>query len=180
MVPNQIGLENTARSFVRLTLLAHTSRGTLAGLVFPSLAIVPALTARGQAQNDPAWAEPFPPFHIAGNLHHVGSVGLANLLITTPQGHILISSDLETNVPLICASVAQLGFKFSDIRILLVNHAHWDHNAGDAVIRKLTGATYRRQDCGTLSGGAKRMTAAFGFLPRPTRDSGILSAPRPR
>ena len=78
------------------------------------------------------WTEPFPPFRIAGNLYYVGSKGLANYLITTPQGHILINSDLEASVPLIRASVEKLGFKFSDIKILLISHAHWDHNAGSA------------------------------------------------
>ena len=88
------------------------------------------------------WTEPFPPFRIAGNLYYVGSKGLANYLITTPQGHILINSDLEANVPLIRASVEKLGFKFSDIKILLISHAHWDHNAGSAMIKQLTGAKY--------------------------------------
>ena len=41
----------------------------------------------------PDWTEPFPPFHIAGNLYYVGSKGLANYLIMTPQGNILINSD---------------------------------------------------------------------------------------
>ncbi len=68
------------------------------------------------------WTEPFPPFKIAGNLYYVGSKGLANYLITTPQGHILINSDLEDNVPLIRASVEKLGFKFTDIKILLISH----------------------------------------------------------
>ena len=61
------------------------------------------------AQTDPAWIEPFPSFRIAGNLYYVGSKGLANYLITTPQGHILINSDLEANVPLFRASVEKLG-----------------------------------------------------------------------
>ena len=87
-----------------------------------------------------------PPFHIAGNLYYVGSKGLANYLITTPQGHILINSDLEANVPLIRASVEKLGFKFSDIKILLISHAHWDHDAGSAMIKQLTGARYMVMD----------------------------------
>src|SRR5262249_35784473 len=95
-------------------------------------------------QND--WAEPFPAFRIAGNLYYVGSRGLANYLITTPKGHILINSDLEANVPLIRASVESLGFKFSDIKILLISHAHWDHAAGSAMIKKLTGAKYMVMD----------------------------------
>jgi metallo-beta-lactamase class B len=101
-------------------------------------------TAAAQAR--PEWTEPFPPFRIAGNLYYVGSKGLANYLVTTPQGHILINSDLEANVPLIKASVEQLGFKFSDIRILLINHAHWDHDAGSAAIKRMTGAKYMVMD----------------------------------
>ena len=92
------------------------------------------------------WTEPFPAFKIAGNLYYVGSKGLANYLITTPKGHILINSDMEENVPLIRASVKQLGFKFSDIKILLISHAHWDHNAGSDTIKKLTGAKYLVMD----------------------------------
>ncbi len=97
-----------------------------------------------QANGD--WTEPFPPFKIAGNLYYVGSKGLANYLITTPQGHILINSDLEENVPLIRASVERLGFKFSDIKTLLISHAHWDHNAASDTIKKLTGAQYMVMD----------------------------------
>lgn len=106
-----------------------------------ALVLVLALADTAFAQaND--WMEPFPPFRIAGNLYYVGTKGLANYLITTPQGHILINSDLEANVPLIRASVEKLGFKFSDVKILLISHAHWDHNAGSAMIKKLTGARY--------------------------------------
>jgi metallo-beta-lactamase class B len=94
------------------------------------------------AQADPQWTEPFPPFHIAGNLYYVGSRGLANYLIVTPRGNILINSDLEANVPLIEASIEKLGFKFKDTKILLISHAHFDHDAGSAKIKELTGARY--------------------------------------
>lgn len=94
------------------------------------------------AADPPEWLEPYPPFQIAGNLYWVGSKDLASYLIATPQGCILINSSLEPSVPLIQASVEQLGFKFSDIKILLISHAHWDHDAGSALIKKLTGATY--------------------------------------
>jgi metallo-beta-lactamase class B len=104
----------------------------------------PATSALAQGNAD--WTEAFPPFRIAGNLYYVGSKGLANYLITTPQGHILINSDLEANVPLIKASVEKLGFKFGDIKILLISHAHWDHNAASATIKKLTGASYMVMD----------------------------------
>jgi metallo-beta-lactamase class B len=117
-------------------------RRVLVFLVF--LVVTPIASAR--AQVNPEWIEPFPPFRIAGNLYYVGSKGLANYLITTPQGHILINSDLEASVPLIRASVERLGFKFTDIKILLISHAHWDHNAASASIKKLTGASYMVMD----------------------------------
>ena len=107
-----------------------------------AVAFLLAVSCGLPAQNSPDWTEPFPPFRIAGNLYYVGSKGLANYLITTPQGHILINSDLEANVPMIRASIEQLGFKFSDVKILLINHAHWDHDAGSAKVKQLTGAKY--------------------------------------
>src|SRR5882757_6322311 len=100
------------------------------------------LACRVFAADPPEWLEPYPPFKIAGNLYWVGSKDLASYLVVTPQGCILINSSLEPSVPLIQASVEQLGFKFSDIKILLISHAHWDHDAGSALVKQLTGATY--------------------------------------
>lgn len=93
-------------------------------------------------QNSPAWTTPFPPHRIAGNLYYVGSQDLASYLITTPEGHILINSSLEESVPLIRTSVEKLGFKFGDIKILLISHAHSDHCAGSAELLKQTKARY--------------------------------------
>ncbi len=101
---------------------------------------------RASAQVPPDWTEPFPPFKIAGNLYYVGSKGLASYLVATPQGHILINSDLEDNVPMLRESVEKLGFKFGDVKILLISHAHWDHNAGSAKIKEITGAKYMVMD----------------------------------
>ena len=96
--------------------------------------------AIAQAQND--WTTPFPAFRIAGNLYYVGSQGLASYLVTTTEGHILINSNLVSSVPQLRTSVESLGFRFADIRILLISHAHWDHNAGSAAIKAMTGARY--------------------------------------
>src|ERR1700726_3690959 len=82
----------------------------------------------------------FPPHKIIGNIYYVGTTSLASFLIVTPQGNILIDSTYERNVPVIQKSVADLGFKFSDIKILLGNHAHGDHQEGDALVKQLTGA----------------------------------------
>lgn len=83
---------------------------------------------------------PFPPHRIIGNVHYVGSEGQASYLITSKEGHILINSSFAETVPLIRASVEKLGFKFSDVKILLTSHAHSDHVAGSAAVRKLTNA----------------------------------------
>ena len=109
------------------------------------------------AQGNSSWSEPFPPHRVAGNLYYVGTKGLASYLITTPEGHILINSSLETSVPMIRASVEKLGFKFSDVKILLVSHAHWDHNAGSALVKELTGAKYMvmEQDVAVTEDGGK-------------------------
>jgi len=115
------------------------SCATLAAVILIVLALV-LVSARKPAQDD--WTEPFTAFRIADNLYYVGSKGLANYLIATPEGHILINSDFEANVPLIRSSVESLGFKFTDIKILLISHAHADHCAASATIKKLTGAKY--------------------------------------
>jgi metallo-beta-lactamase class B len=82
----------------------------------------------------------FPPHKIVGNIYYVGTNTLSSFLIVTAQGNILIDSTYERNVPTIQKSVEQLGFKFSDIKILLGNHAHGDHQEGDAMVKLLTGA----------------------------------------
>ena len=89
---------------------------------------------------------PFPPHHVIGNIYFVGSKSLGIYLVTTPQGHILINAGLEASVPRIRQSVEDLGFGFSDIKILLISHAHFDHDAGAAEIKKLTSAKYMVMD----------------------------------
>jgi metallo-beta-lactamase class B len=82
----------------------------------------------------------FPPHKIIGSIYYVGTKTLSSFLIVTPQGNILIDSTYERNVPVIQKSVTDLGFKFSDIKILLGNHAHGDHQEGDAMVKQLTNA----------------------------------------
>ena len=82
----------------------------------------------------------FPPHKIIGNVYYVGTRTLSSFLITTPQGHILLDTTYERNVKTIEKSVADLGFKFSDVKIVLGNHAHGDHQEGDAMVAQMTGA----------------------------------------
>jgi metallo-beta-lactamase class B len=109
------------------------------------------------AQPRPEWTKPFPPFRIAGNLYYVGSEDLASYLIVTPHGDILINSNLESSPPLIQKSVEALGFHLSDIKILLISHAHYDHCAGSAAIKRVTGAKYyvMAQDVSVVESGGQ-------------------------
>ena len=101
---------------------------------------------RAQAPGSPDWSEPFPAHRMIGNIYYVGSRGLASYLITTPAGHILINSNLKTSVPLIRENIEKLGFHFADVKVLLISHAHFDHDAGSAQIKKLTDAKYMVMD----------------------------------
>jgi metallo-beta-lactamase class B len=110
------------------------------------------------ADPHPEWTTPIAPFRIADNLYYVGSQDLASYLVVTPQGDILINSSLESSPALIQKSVEQLGFHFRDIKILLISHAHYDHDAGSAEVKRLTGAKYMVMDGDVAtveSGGAK-------------------------
>jgi metallo-beta-lactamase class B len=86
------------------------------------------------------WNDAVPPFRIMDNLYYVGTKELASFLFVTPQGDILMNSNYESSVPVIKANVEKLGFKFSDVKILVAGHAHPDHVEGDAMVKELTGA----------------------------------------
>ena len=105
-----------------------------------------ALATASSAQPNPDWTTAFPPYRVIGNVYYVGSRDLASFLITTPEGHILINSNLATSPQQIVKSVEQLGFKFSDVKILLISHAHYDHAAGSARILQMTHAKYMVMD----------------------------------
>jgi metallo-beta-lactamase class B len=115
-------------------------------MLLRSLLLTFALTCGLFAQQDPDWTAPHVPFRIVGNVYYVGSKDLASYLITTPQGDILINSSLTSSPPLIRKSIEALGFRLSDVKILLISHAHSDHCAGSALIKKLTGAKYMVMD----------------------------------
>jgi metallo-beta-lactamase class B len=140
---------------MRLTLLAIAA--TLGSIVGTHQALGqgqpdhPSVTVRGKtytprsilARNMGTEADQttqFAPHKVIGNVYYVGTRTLSSFLIVTPQGNILLDSTYERNVPVIQKSVADLGFKFSDVKILLGNHAHGDHQEGDALVKQLTGA----------------------------------------
>lgn len=92
------------------------------------------------AQTTDEWTRPFAPFRIVGNLYWVGSYDLSSYLITTPAGNILINTGIGDTAQQIEKNVAQLGFRLSDTKILTATHGHYDHAAGLAELKKMTGA----------------------------------------
>ncbi len=110
--------------------------------MMPRLLLLALATVSLSAAGNPAWNKPFPPHKVIGNVYYVGTSELASYLITTSAGNILINSSYEESVPVIRAAVEKLGFKFTDTKILLISHAHDDHCAGSALVKKLTGAKY--------------------------------------
>ena len=125
-------------------ILYVSALSLIGGLLTPSP--THAVQAHAAPPGPADWREPFPAYRVIGNVYYVGSRGLASYLITTPAGHILINSNLTTSVPLIRESIEKLGFHFSDVKILLISHAHFDHDAGSAELKKLTGAKYMLMD----------------------------------
>jgi len=92
------------------------------------------------AQDRSQWTQPFPAFKLIGNVYWVGTYDLSTYLVTTDAGHILINTGFAETVPEIQKGVEQLGFDFDDVEILTATHAHGDHVAGLAELKRLTGA----------------------------------------
>jgi metallo-beta-lactamase class B len=114
------------------------------GLAIRSLFLLAAMALAGavpaRAQGNADWHRAIPGFKIAGNLYYVGTADLAVYLITTPQGNILINGDFKEDVPAIRKSIEGLGFKYADTKIVLISHAHGDHDEGVGVIKSETRA----------------------------------------
>ncbi len=92
------------------------------------------------AQFSGAYSQPVEPFRIVGNIYYVGALNIASYLIATPQGHILIDTGTTEMHDAIARSIEQLGYRVSDVRILLASHAHFDHIEGHALMQRRTGA----------------------------------------
>ncbi len=102
-----------------------------------------ALAGLAFAQSDPtsrAWNKPVQPFRVIGNIYYVGASEVSSFLITTSQGDILLDGGFAETAPIIRKNMEQLGFKISDVHILLNSHAHYDHAGGLAALKQLTGA----------------------------------------
>ena len=85
-------------------------------------------------------SEAVEPFRILGNIYFVGASNIASYLITTPQGHFLLDTGVQGMTDDIKRNVEALGFRMSDIKVILSSHAHFDHIQGHAIMQRMTGA----------------------------------------
>ncbi|MCX6592380.1 MAG: subclass B3 metallo-beta-lactamase [Acidobacteria bacterium] len=135
-----------------------------------------ALPLLAFAANPPEWSRPFPPHRIAGHIYYVGTEDLGCYLITGKAGHILLNTGLEDSPAMIASSIEKLGFKLSDIKILLTNQAHFDHVAGLADMQKMTGAKVYATppDAKLIESGGKADPSGFTNY-KPTKVDRILN-----
>jgi metallo-beta-lactamase class B len=140
---------------MRSTLFACTLTLLVVLLSAESLS---GLTRQAQyTKATPEWNQRVRPFRIIGNIYYVGASEVSSFLITTPNGHILLDSGFAETVPLIADGIKQLGFKIEDVKVLINSHAHYDHAAGLAQLKRLTGAQLMlsEPDAATVGNGGK-------------------------
>ncbi len=120
-----------------------------------SLAATAMALAAAPAIAQANWNKPTEPFHVIDNVWYVGTEGLSAFLFTTPEGHILLDGATPEGAAVIAANIGKLGFKLSDVKILLNSHAHFDHSGGLAKLKQDTGAILAAMegDVAALEGG---------------------------
>ncbi len=120
--------------------------------------LVFGLTATAAAQTDPLrgpGSRPLEPFKVAGNIYYVGANGISAHIIATPDGLILLDTGTVEMAPGLRANIEKLGYRMSDVKIILSSHAHWDHVEGHAAMQKATGARVMAigEDAAAISSG---------------------------
>lgn len=138
----------------RTFLAAQAMRAALVAAMVMAIPVLAHAQTAAPAANPPAqnsgapnlaasaaaMKEPFPPFHIIGNINYVGSKGISCYLITTPAGEILIDTGYPDMAEQIEGNIQKLGYKLSDVKIIIDSHSHIDHAGGIAAVKAATGA----------------------------------------
>jgi len=150
-------------------------------LISPGL--IPAASA-GPAPSDcpqcDVWTSPQKPFRVYGNTYYVGTRALGSILITSPQGHILIDGTVQEGAPQVAAHIRALGFRVEDVRLILNTHVHYDHAGGIAALQRLSGAQVAASPSSArvlMQGHSDRDDPQFGSLlraPTPIKHVRIL------
>ena len=115
----------------------------LVGILFATAAAAGGVQAYDkpvECDNCASWNKPVKPFNVYGNTWYVGVDGLSSLLVTSPEGHVLLDGGLPQSAPIIRANIKALGFRIEDVKLIVNSHAHWDHAGGIPALQRASGA----------------------------------------
>lgn len=132
------------------------------------------------------FSDPAPPVRVFGNVWYVGTCNVSAVLVTSPQGHVLIDAATEQAAPAILASIRAAGFDPRDVRWIVTSHEHFDHVGGLAALQRATGARIaaragarRTLQTGMVSPADPQVQEIHGFAPvkvdRVLRDGAVLA-----
>jgi len=139
-----------------------------------ALLIAPCSTLRAQraieCEQCADWNAPQRALRLHGDTYYVGTHGLGAILITSPQGHVLIDGGLPQSAPIVRANIESLGFRMRDVKLILNSHAHYDHAGGIAELQRASGARVMASEwsarvlkSGKSQPGDPQLTIAFGY-----------------
>ena len=115
-----------------------------AGLAIAACLILSPASARSpdeiHCDSCEGWNQPQGPFRIHGNTWYVGTRELSAILVTGPQGHVLLDAALPQSAAQIQANIEALGFRIRDVKWIANSHAHFDHAGGIAALQAASGA----------------------------------------
>jgi metallo-beta-lactamase class B len=128
-----------------------------------------AQTAPGTCAGSSEWNDPQEPFRIYGNTYYVGTHCLSAILITSPNGHVLIDGALPASAPMIRAHIKALGFRMADLKLIVNSHVHYDHAGGIAELQAASGAAVAASPSSARvleSGESGPDDPQYGILPK--------------
>jgi metallo-beta-lactamase class B len=106
----------------------------------PAPAAEPVLPPSSAYQTPDSWRQPIAPFRMADNTWYVGTEGISAVLVTTPQGALLMDGGLPQAAGMLLARLNELGVAPGELKWILHSHAHGDHAGPIAAIQRATGA----------------------------------------
>lgn len=80
------------------------------------------------------------PFCIAGNLFFVGNLWTSSHLIDTGDGLILLDTPCAGGLPGLLRNIWELGYELSQLKYIVISHAHPDHYGSANALAHLSGA----------------------------------------
>ncbi|HEY8054670.1 MAG TPA: subclass B3 metallo-beta-lactamase [Terriglobales bacterium] len=138
------------------------------GVVVMGVALAAQQPGAAKCSQCAQWNGAQKPFRVYGNTWYVGPQWLSSILITSPEGDVLIDGDLAESAAAIAGHIRELGFRPADVKLILNSHVHYDHAGGIAALQKLTGARVAASpwSAAVLSSGQPgRDDPQFGILP---------------